>query len=168
VKIPSLLRLLAVLLTGCLAPQTLADSTPANDTASPGSQIQATQSDDYQGIYALVLKMVDAWNAHDLDGYLSVFWNSPDLVVIVEGEQAKGWAELSANYHRGFTDLTQMGSVITDRVQIQTVSPGIALVVDWWTLVFTTRKISGTSTFVVRNLPEGWRIVAGHTTILAS
>ena len=77
----------------------------------------------------------------------------------------KGWAELSAAYHRGFPDRTQMGSDIPDRIQVQMVAPGVALVVDWWTVVFPARKVTGTSTFVVRNLPEGWRIVAGHTTI---
>ena len=158
VKIPTLIRLIAVLLTGCLAPQTLADATSEPATAE-------SQAQDYQAAYSLVVQMVDAWNAHDLDAYLSVFWNSPDLVVICEGEQVKGWAELSAVYHRGYPDLTQMGSDIPQRIQVQMVAPGIALVVDWWTAVLSTRKISGSSTFVVRNLPEGWRIVAGHTTI---
>jgi beta-aspartyl-peptidase (threonine type) len=135
---------------------------------SPGGDTPPAQAEGYQEVYALVVHMDDAWNAHDLEGYLSVFWNSPDLIVIVEGEQYRGWAELSAAYHRGFPDLSQMGSDIPERIQVQMVAPGIALVVDWWTVVFSTRKVSGTSTFVVRSLPEGWRIVAGHTTILTS
>ena len=158
VKIPSLIRLVAVLLTGCLAPQTLADATPEAATAE-------SQAQDYQAAYSLVVQMDDAWNAHDLEGYLKVFWNSPDLVVICEGEQVKGWAELSAAYHRGFPDLNQMGSEIPNRIQVQMVAPGIALVVDWWTVIFPTRQVTGSSTFVVRNLPEGWRVVAGHTTV---
>lgn len=41
------------------------------------SEPAAQQIDD------VVLKMLDRWNAHDLEGNLDVYWKSPDLVVLV-------------------------------------------------------------------------------------
>ncbi len=33
------------------------------------------------------LKMLDRWNAHDIEGYLEEYWKSPELLVVVDSEQ---------------------------------------------------------------------------------
>ena len=114
--------------TLCCFPVTalLAQNTPnygtwGFDSIKPSTSQSATDSDpsDYQQIYGLLMKMPDRWNAHDLDGYLSVFWNSPDLLTVIEGEQIKGWGDLNATYHRGYASPDEMGYFTPDRIQIQ-------------------------------------------------
>ena len=39
---------------------------------------------------AVCLKMLDRWNAHDIDGYMEVYWKSPELLVVVDAEQFNG------------------------------------------------------------------------------
>jgi hypothetical protein len=59
---------------------------------------------DAQQIYAVWLKMLDRWNAHDIEGYLEVYWKSPELLVIVDSEQFNGWQQLHDSYINGQHD----------------------------------------------------------------
>ena len=49
---------------------------------------------DAQQVYEVLLKMLDRWNAHDMEGYMEVYWMSPELLVIVDSEQFNGWQQL--------------------------------------------------------------------------
>jgi hypothetical protein len=64
---------------------------------------------DAQQIYAVLLKMFDRWNAHDIEGYLEVYWKSPELLVIVDSEQFNGWQQLHNSYVNGYLDRNSMG-----------------------------------------------------------
>ena len=35
---------------------------------------------DTQQVYEVLLKMLDRWNAHDIDGYLKVYWESSGII----------------------------------------------------------------------------------------
>ena len=37
---------------------------------------------DVQQVYEVLLKMLDRWNAHDIEGHLEVYWKSPELLVV--------------------------------------------------------------------------------------
>ena len=51
------------------------DSLPANSSASES---------DTQQIYGILLKMLDRWNAHDIEGHMEVYCKSPELLVVVD------------------------------------------------------------------------------------
>src|ERR1700736_3103161 len=78
------------------------------DTSSPTAA-------DINAINDLLAKMANRWNAHDLDGYLSVFWNSPRLLVVSGDDQLQGWDALRDSYKEGYGkegygDLKAMGA----------------------------------------------------------
>jgi hypothetical protein len=52
----------------------------------------------------LYLKMLDRWNANDIEGYLEVYWKSPELLVVVDSEQFNGWQQLHDSYINGQHD----------------------------------------------------------------
>jgi hypothetical protein len=33
---------------------------------------------------------LDRWYAHDIEGYIEVYWKSPELLVVVDSEQFNG------------------------------------------------------------------------------
>jgi hypothetical protein len=138
------------------------------DSIKPSATQSAPQLDpsDYQQIYTLLINMGDRWNAHDIDGYLAPCWKSPDLLVVIEGEQLKGWADVNATYHRGYPNRDEMGSVVYDRVQIQLVSPDVAVGLDWWTVFQKKGKTLGTSTMVFRKINDNWVIVVMHSSFV--
>ena len=138
------------------------------DSIKPSAGQAAPQSDpsDYQQIFGVLAKMADSWNAHDIDGYLAAYWQSPELLVIIEGEQLKGWADVTSTYHRGYPNRDEMGSLLPARVQIQMVSADVAVALDWWTLVLKKGKVLGTSTMVLRKINGNWAIVVMHSSLV--
>ena len=117
-------------------------------------------------IYDQMNRLVDAWNRHDLDAYLDGFWHSDSLVVVVEGETVRGWDLLSRAYHAGYPNPNEMGTVTLDRAQVQMLAPNIGFVLLWDTVVFPKKKEFGTSTVVMKKLPEGWRVAAQHSSFV--
>ena len=37
---------------------------------------------DDQQVHEVLLKMLDRWNAHDIEGHLEAYWKSPELLVV--------------------------------------------------------------------------------------
>jgi hypothetical protein len=148
-------------------------STPAQsgwgfDSIKPSATQSAPNADpsDYQKIYSLLVNMADGWNAHDIDRYLAPYWKSPDLLVVIEGEQLKGWADVTSTYHRGYPNPDEMGSLLPERIQIQMVSADVAVALDWWTVILKRGKVLGTSTMVLRKINDNWAIVVMHSSIV--
>jgi hypothetical protein len=82
---------------------------------------------DAQQVYEVLLKMLDRWNAHDIEGYLEVYWKSSELLVVVDSEQYNGWEELHDSYRNGYPDRNAMGFIEPKRIQIKLLKPDLAL-----------------------------------------
>jgi uncharacterized protein (TIGR02246 family) len=162
------LRISSVLaIVGCislLATTISADSKSNLDTIN--QQRVAGADDPEKEVYDVVVKASDAWNRHDLDGYLDAFWRSDALVVVVEGEAVHGWNLLSKALHVGYPNPSEMGDLTLDRVQVQMLAPDLAEVLDWDTITFPKKKEFGTSTIVMKKVAEGWRVVLMHTSFV--
>ena len=102
-------------------------SLPANSSVS--------KPDDQQ-VYEILLKMLDRWNAHDIEGYMEVYLKSPELLVVIGSEQFDGWQQLHDSYVNGYPGVTAMGFVQPKRIQVRLVKPDLALALTWWTIAF--------------------------------
>jgi beta-aspartyl-peptidase (threonine type) len=131
-------------------------SLPANSSVS--------KPDDQQ-VYEVLLKMLDRWNAHDIEGYMEVYWKSPDLFVMVDSEQFNGWQQLHDSYVNGYSAGTAMGFVEPARIQVRLLKPDLALALTWWTINFPSshRKVVGNTTMNLQKFDDGWKIVASHS-----
>ena len=120
-----------------------------------------------QRVYEILLKMLDRWNAHDIEGYLEVYWKSPELLVVVGSEQFNGWQQLHDSYLSGYPGGTAMGFIQPKRVQVRLLKPDLALALTWWSVTFPSSKqpIVGNSTMNLQKFDDGWKIVASHTSI---
>jgi Protein of unknown function (DUF3225) len=122
---------------------------------------------DAQQVYEVVLKMLDRWNAHDIEGYLETYWKSPDLLVVVDSEQFIGWQQLHDSYINGYPIRTAMGFTQPKRIQVKLLSPTLALALTWWSVSFpsSNQPVVGDSTMNLQKFEDGWKIVASHTSI---
>jgi hypothetical protein len=132
------------------------DSLSANTTA-PKS--------DAQLVYEVLLKMLDRWNAHDVEGHLEVYWKSPELLVIIDSEQFNGWQQLHDSYVNGYPDRNAMGFVQPTRIQVRLLKPDLALALTWWSASFPSSKVKvvGNTTMDLQKFGDDWKIVASHT-----
>jgi uncharacterized protein (TIGR02246 family) len=123
---------------------------------------------DAQQVYEVLLKMLDRWNAHDIEGHLEVYWKSPGLLVVVDSEQFNGWQQLHDSYINGYPDRNAMGFIQPKRIQVKMLKPDLALVLTWWSVAFpsTKQNVAGNSTMNLQKFNDGWKIVASHTSIV--
>ena len=122
---------------------------------------------DAQQVYEILLKMLDRWNAHDIEGYMEVYWNSPELLVVVDSEQFNGWQKLHDSYVNGYPDRNAMGFIEPKRIQVKLLKPDLALALTWWSVSFPSSKqeMVGDSTMNLQKFDDGWKIVASHTSV---
>ena len=120
---------------------------------------------DDQQVYEILLKMLDRWNAHDIEGHLEAYWNSPELLVVIDSEQVNGWQQLHDSYIKGYPDRSAMGFIEPGRVQVRLLNPDFALALTWWTINFPSskQKVVGNTTMNLQKFDDGWKIVASHS-----
>src|SRR6202166_457308 len=122
---------------------------------------------DSQQVNEVLLKMLDRWNAHDIEGHLDVYWKSADLLVVIDSEQFNGWQQLHDSYINGYPDRNAMGFIEPKRIQVKLLKPDLALALTWWSVSFPSskQKVVGNTTMNLQKFDDGWKIVASHTSI---
>ncbi len=132
------------------------------DSLIPTPSAAAT---DGQQVYEVLLKMLDRWNAHDIEGHLQVYWRSPELLVVVDSEQFNGWQQLHDSYMNGYPDRNSMGFINPARIQVKLLKPDLALALTWWSISFpnSKQKVVGNTTMNLQKFEDGWKIVAAHS-----
>jgi hypothetical protein len=122
---------------------------------------------DAEQVYQVLLKMLDRWNAHDIEGYMGVYWKSPELLVIVDADQFLGWQQLHDSYVNGYPDPAGMGFIQPKRIQVKLLNPDLALALTWWSVSFpkSRQAVVGNSTMNLQKFADGWKIIASHTSI---
>ena len=120
---------------------------------------------DAQQVYDVLLRMLDRWNAHDLEGHLDVYWKSPELLVVIDAEQFTGWQQLHDSYVNGYPDRNSMGYINPARIQVKLLKPDLALALTWWTISFPNSKqqVVGNTTMNLQKFEDGWKVVAAHS-----
>jgi uncharacterized protein (TIGR02246 family) len=125
----------------------------------------AVSKSDAQLVYEVLLRMLDRWNAHDLEAHLDVYWKSPELLVVVDSEEFNGWQQLHDSYVNGYPDRSAMGFINPTRIQVKLLKPDLALALTWWTISFpsTQQTVVGNTTMNLQKFDNGWKVVASHT-----
>jgi uncharacterized protein (TIGR02246 family) len=162
-RFKQLIYMLAISTVCCCLPAMAQDKNGWQFDSLRAKQIGAKT--DAQQIYDLMLKMLDRWNAHDIEGYLGVYWNSPELLIVVDSEQFVGWQQLHDSYLNGYPDRSSMGFIEPGRIQVKLLKPDLALALTWWSISFptSTQKVIGNTTMNVQKFDDGWRVIASHT-----
>jgi uncharacterized protein (TIGR02246 family) len=135
-------------------------------TVSLARDARQTAPNDNKGVIEQVLRtQQDAWNHHDLDGFMAGYWNSPDLTFFSGGKQTAGWQATLDRYRTTYASPGhEMGTLEFSGLRIEMLGPDAALVRGQWHLTMPDGKTPhGLFTLVFRKFPEGWRIVHDHT-----
>jgi ketosteroid isomerase-like protein len=114
----------------------------------------------------LVLQsQVEAWNHHDLDGFMAGYWQSPDLTFFAGTTETRGWEPTLARYRKSYqSEGRSMGTLSFSDLQVQPLGPDAAFVRGRFQLVMPDGKQpQGLFTLIFRKFPEGWRIIHDHT-----
>jgi uncharacterized protein (TIGR02246 family) len=108
---------------------------------------------------------VEAWNRGDLDGFMTVYWNSPDLVFFSNKTETRGWQQTLDRYRATYkAEGRQMGTLDFPKLEFKVLGPEVVLARGQWRLKMPDGKEStGMTSVTFLKLPEGWRIVHDHS-----
>ena len=107
----------------------------------------------------------EAWNHHDLEAFMSGYWNSPDLTFFSGVQKTSGWQPTLDRYRKNYQGGgKEMGQLEFSDLNIQELSPDAAFVRGAWHLTMSDGKTPhGLFTLVFRKFPEGWKVIHDHT-----
>jgi beta-aspartyl-peptidase (threonine type) len=107
----------------------------------------------------------DAWNRHDLEGFMGGYWNSPDLTFFSGAKMTSGWQPTLDHYRKSYqSEGREMGTLEFSELNVQALAQDAAFVRGAWKLTTSDRNTPhGLFTLIFRRFPEGWKIVHDHT-----
>jgi ketosteroid isomerase-like protein len=131
------------------------------------------RAQDVSGSYGNSAKAVErvlrtqqeAWNRHDLEGFMAGYWNSPELTFFSDAKEHDGWQATIDRYLATYSSPGhEMGKLEFSGLRVVVLSQDSAFVRGSWKLTMSDGKTPhGLFTLVFRKFPEGWKIVHDHT-----
>jgi ketosteroid isomerase-like protein len=115
-------------------------------------------------IRAVLDTQTSSWNHGDIDSFMSGYWKSDETEFIGASGITRGWQSVLDRYRRNYPDAKAMGQLSFGNLEIHVTCPDAAYVIGEFHLVREKDNPSGVFTLNFRRFPEGWRIVADHTT----
>jgi ketosteroid isomerase-like protein len=129
---------------------------------------RAQGPDNETQIRALLKEQAEAWNRGDIDSFMTSYWKSNQTLFVGATGIARGWQAVLDRYHRVYPDRKAMGQLTFSNLEVHNYCSDAALVVGNYHLERENDHPEGVFTLDLRKFPEGWRIVADHTTAFAA
>lgn len=123
--------------------------------------IQAQQPQS--AIRALLAKQTAAWNAGNLEEFMSTYWQSDSLVFIGKRGPTYGWKATLDNYKRSYPDTISMGKLNFNILELKPLAPGLFFVVGKWHLQRSIGDLEGHFTLLIKHIEGNWKIIADHS-----
>ncbi len=126
---------------------------------------QKSTDDAKSSVEQVLHKQQDAWNRHDLEAFMSGYWNSPDLTFFSGAKETSGWQATLDRYRATYSSPGhEMGQLQFSNLRVVVLGPEAAFVRGEWHLTMSDGKTPhGLFTLVFRKFPGGWKIVHDHT-----
>jgi ketosteroid isomerase-like protein len=145
----------------CLLPILLLSATTQADAQDEGG----VYGNDAKAIERVLRTQQEAWNRHDLEGFMAGYWRSPQLTFFSEAKEQDGWDATIQRYLAKYTSPGhEMGKLEFSGLRVEVLSQDSAFVRGSWKLTMSDGKTPhGLFTLVFRKFPEGWKVVHDHT-----
>jgi beta-aspartyl-peptidase (threonine type) len=127
----------------------------------------ARTSDDQVkiAVQQVLQRQQDAWNRHDLEGFMAGYWNSPELTFFSGAKETAGWQSTIERYRKTYqSEGREMGKLEFSDLRIEALGGDAAFARGAWHLTMADGKTPhGLFTLIFRKFPDGWKIVHDHS-----
>jgi beta-aspartyl-peptidase (threonine type) len=126
---------------------------------------EPTPNEEKAAVEHVLRTQQEAWNRHDLDGFMAGYWNSPELTFFSDAKETSGWQATLDRYRAAYASPGhEMGKLDFSALRIEMLGAGAAFVRGEWRLTLSDGKTPhGRFTLVFQKFPDGWTIVHDHT-----
>jgi uncharacterized protein (TIGR02246 family) len=114
-------------------------------------------------IRAAMDAQVQAWNNGDIEGFMTGYWKSENLVFVSGDEVTKGWQQTTDRYKKNYNTREKMGVLTFSDLEITVISKDAAVVLGRWKVEHKPKDQQGRFTLIFRKFKDGWKIVHDHT-----
>ena len=134
----------------------------------PRVALNASDASEQAQIRTLLQNQTEAWNRGDIDAFMAGYWRSEETAFVGASGITRGWQSVLERYKKSYPDRRAMGQLTFSGLEIHLVCADAAFAIGQFQLERENDKPAGIFTLNFRKFPEGWRIVADHTTAFAS
>jgi beta-aspartyl-peptidase (threonine type) len=117
---------------------------------------------DLAAVRSVLDEQVAAWNAGDIDAYMSGYAKSDDTM-FVGAEVTRGWTKVRDRYKAKYDSKAKMGTLTFSDLDLRPLGNDDVVVTGAWKLTRDTDTPHGRFTLIFHRRPEGWRIVYDHS-----
>ena len=134
----------------------------ALNKTEPTSQDEATSQAQVRDMLA---SQSACWSQGNLDCFMQDYWKSDSLLFVGKSGLTYGWQKTLDNYRKSYPDPTAMGQLTFDLKEMRLLSSDHMLVVGKWHLQRETTlgDLQGHFSIIIKRFPEGWKIIADHS-----
>jgi len=127
--------------------------------------VSGVYGNDARAIARVLRVQQEAWNRHDLEGFMAGYWNSSELTFFSGANEHDGWKATMDRYLATYSSPGhEMGTLEFSGLRVVVLSQDSAFVRGSWKVSMADGKAShGLFTLVFRKFAEGWKIVHDHT-----
>lgn len=145
----------------------LGGTATAQSAPPPGPPDQLrTLSREELDIVKVLTRQEDAWNHGDLAAFATGYKNSPDIVFIGR-HISRGYDDMVSSYKQSYPNRDAMGNLSFSDLEPHILDEHFAFVIGHYHLD-RARKAGGNAdgifSLIFEKTPEGWKIIADHTT----
>jgi ketosteroid isomerase-like protein len=153
IRVSALILFLGALSLGISGGRHAALASPATRTWAGEAQIRE-----------LLDTQTAAWNRGDVDAFMAGYWKSEQTEFVGANGITRGWQAVHDRYVRIYPDTKAMGRLSFSNLEVHPVCANAAYAIGQFQLEREHDRPAGIFTLNFRKFPEGWRIVADHTT----
>ncbi|HUK51930.1 MAG TPA: nuclear transport factor 2 family protein [Candidatus Binatia bacterium] len=140
--------------------------TPTGNLPVVASRQPQTAADNTAGVRRVLDDQQAAWNRGDLEGFAQGYWRSDATAFAGTQGILRGWQALLERYRRSYPDRKAMGTLTFSNLEVTPLCADAALALGHWHLDREAGPIGGVFSLVLRRFPEGWRVIADHTSVV--
>ena len=139
---------------------------PLACTSSQEASVSATPIEvDLEALQKILADQVAAWNAGDIDAFMTGYWNSDSLRFVSGNTERKGWQSTIERYRTTYPDRAAMGHLTFEELAFRRLSPNWATGFGRFRLKReeSLGDLTGLFTLLFEKRNGRWMIVQDHT-----
>ena len=113
-------------------------------------------------ILKVLKSQTDEWNKGNIEGFMIGYDNSDSMQFITQRGRTTGWKNVFNRYSKSYPNKAAMGQLSFENLIITPLSDSLSQVYGNW-VVKKDSIISGNFSLILKNKPEGWKIIIDHT-----